>query len=393
MGFVTYLLFEAISAAGSLIDVFGGFSLAQGFDPLGLNSTTVFGNLHQMLATMLLFVTNGHLLVIGGLLSTFRFLPVGAGPDLHGGTDVLMTAFRMFFVTAVQIALPMIAVLFLADLGLALLTKVAPQLNAINVMFPAKIGLTLLLVGLSFPVLPGADGAPRGLRQPGDGRARRAGGARMAGEKTEKATPKRRKEARKEGQVARTPELGGWATMLLLGLALPTLLGHELDAWPPDDARPSPRPRTPRPPSRSGCSVRVLAHVLQSPGRPGVDGDGRRCRVRRRAGRVRPGHQVGQAEPVQAQPAQGGQARSSARRSPGRASRSWSRAPLVALIVYARDQGPDAARRRPRADGRGGRRGPHQRARPDPHRGAGRARAWPPPTTPCSGAGSASRPG
>ena len=62
----------------------------------------------------------------------------------------------MFFVTAVQIALPMIAVLFVADLGLALLTKVAPQLNAINVMFPAKIGLTLLLLGLSFPVLPEA---------------------------------------------------------------------------------------------------------------------------------------------------------------------------------------------------------------------------------------------
>ena len=42
------------------------------------------------------------------------------------------------------------------NLGLALLTKVAPQLNAINVMFPAKIGMTLLLVGLSFPVLPEA---------------------------------------------------------------------------------------------------------------------------------------------------------------------------------------------------------------------------------------------
>ncbi len=68
----------------------------------------------------------------------------------------MLTAFRVFFVTAVQIALPMIAVLFLADLGLALLTKVAPQLNAINVMFPAKIGLTLLLLGLSFPVLPQA---------------------------------------------------------------------------------------------------------------------------------------------------------------------------------------------------------------------------------------------
>ena len=156
MGFVTYLLFQAIATAGSLVDMFGGFALAQGFDPLGLTMNTIFGKFHQMLATMLLFASGGHLLVIGGLLKTFQFLPVGRGPDLHGPTDMLVTAFGMFFTTAVQIALPMIAVLFIADLGLALLTKVAPQLNAINVMFPAKIGLTLLLVGLSFPVLPEA---------------------------------------------------------------------------------------------------------------------------------------------------------------------------------------------------------------------------------------------
>ena len=110
-----------------------------------------------MLATMLLFATGAHLLVIGGLLRTFDFLPVGAGgPEVKHPVDVLTTAMGVFFTTAVQIALPMIAVLFVADLGLALLTKVAPQLNAINVMFPAKIGLILLLLGMSFPVLPEA---------------------------------------------------------------------------------------------------------------------------------------------------------------------------------------------------------------------------------------------
>ena len=49
----------------------------------------------------------------------------------------------------------------------------------------------------------------------------------MTGEKTEKPTPKRRKEARKEGQVARTPELGAWATLLLATLAMPLLARHE----------------------------------------------------------------------------------------------------------------------------------------------------------------------
>ena len=71
LGFVTYLVFAAIQAAGDLIDVFGGFSLAAAFDPLSQNMNSVNGKLFSMLATMLLFATNAHLLVLGGLLRTF----------------------------------------------------------------------------------------------------------------------------------------------------------------------------------------------------------------------------------------------------------------------------------------------------------------------------------
>lgn len=156
MGFVTYLVFAAVQAAGDLIDVFGGFSLAAAFDPLSMNSNSVFGRLYQMLATMLLFASGAHLIVMGGLLRTFERLPVGGTANLLDLTEAATVAFSLFFVSAVQIALPLIGVLFVADLGLALLTKVAPQLNAIGIMFPAKIGLTLLVVGMSFPVLPDA---------------------------------------------------------------------------------------------------------------------------------------------------------------------------------------------------------------------------------------------
>ncbi|CAB4721232.1 MAG: flagellar type III secretion system protein FlhB [Actinobacteria bacterium] len=52
--------------------------------------------------------------------------------------------------------------------------------------------------------------------------------ADAGGEKTEQPTPKRRKEARKEGQVARTQELGAWSAMLAVGMAMPMLVGHEL---------------------------------------------------------------------------------------------------------------------------------------------------------------------
>ncbi len=52
----------------------------------------------------------------------------------------------------------------------------------------------------------------------------------MSEEKTEKATPKRRRENRKEGKVPRTQELGQWSALAIFALALPKLLGHEADA-------------------------------------------------------------------------------------------------------------------------------------------------------------------
>lgn len=156
MGFVTMLLFSAIASAGALIDVFGGFALAAAYDPLSMNSNAVFGRLNQMIAMILMMVSGGYLLVIGGLLASFRFVGLTGMPSIHSWPDIFTTAFSMLFTIAFQLAFPLIAVLFVADLALALMTKVAPQLNAMNVMFPAKVGLTLLLVGMCFPMLPNA---------------------------------------------------------------------------------------------------------------------------------------------------------------------------------------------------------------------------------------------
>jgi flagellar biosynthetic protein FlhB len=56
-------------------------------------------------------------------------------------------------------------------------------------------------------------------------------------EKTEKPTPKRRKENRKKGQVPRTPEIGAWSALLLVASFLPSLLGRELSALSDEMAR------------------------------------------------------------------------------------------------------------------------------------------------------------
>jgi flagellar biosynthesis protein FlhB len=51
----------------------------------------------------------------------------------------------------------------------------------------------------------------------------------VSGEKTEKPTPQRKKKAISEGQVARTPDLGAWAGMLVASFLVPRALGSAMD--------------------------------------------------------------------------------------------------------------------------------------------------------------------
>ena len=155
LGFATMVIFAAVQAAGDLIDLFGGFSLASALDPLSMQNNSVFARIHQLLATTLLFVLDLHLTVINGFLDSFRTLPLGLSPSIAKIAEVLVHDIGVFFLSAVQIAGPLIGVFFLADVGLGLLTRIAPALNAFQLGFPVKILLTLVLVGLTFPLLPG----------------------------------------------------------------------------------------------------------------------------------------------------------------------------------------------------------------------------------------------
>jgi flagellar biosynthetic protein FliR len=59
------------------------------------------------------------------------------------------------FIASLQIAGPLILVLFLADVGLGLLTRIAPALNAFSMGFPLKILITIIFSATAFVLLPG----------------------------------------------------------------------------------------------------------------------------------------------------------------------------------------------------------------------------------------------
>jgi flagellar biosynthesis protein FliR len=154
LGFLVLVAFSAVQSAGNLIDLFGGFSLAQAFDPQSMVNGAQFTRLFQMAALALLFASDGYQLIIGGLVRSFAALPLGGGIDLAAPVQAMATGVTQMFLASVQIAGPLLVVLFLADVGLGLLTRVAPALNAFAMGFPLKILLTLALASVVFVVLP-----------------------------------------------------------------------------------------------------------------------------------------------------------------------------------------------------------------------------------------------
>jgi flagellar biosynthetic protein FliR len=154
LGFLTRMLFTAVESAGSLLDVFGGFSLAMAYDPLTTTTSSIFGRFYGLLCTTLLMVTDAHLYVFQGFLNSFTAIPLDAGMSLHRLGAALTSGVSELFISALQIAGPLVIVYFIADLALGVLSRIAPQLNAFSLSFPIKIGLTFLLVGLTFVTMP-----------------------------------------------------------------------------------------------------------------------------------------------------------------------------------------------------------------------------------------------
>lgn len=154
LGFIVQLLVGAAAAAGALTDLFGGLVLPPSVDPLSTDQTPILGQFYEQIAIVLLFAGNGEYLIVNGFLNSFGAVGLSlssAGNLAHVVTSDVAT----FFTASLEIAAPLLIVLFAAQVVLGMLSKAVPQMNVYWLGFPFQILLTLLLVGVSITVLPG----------------------------------------------------------------------------------------------------------------------------------------------------------------------------------------------------------------------------------------------
>lgn len=153
LGFAVFVLFATIQAAGDLIDLQVGFSLGAVLDPLSGASAAPIARFHQLLALVLVFAINGHVLVVRGYLRSVDAVPMG-GLDLAVLGSEFTGLLSTFFVATLEIGLPVLAALFCTEIALGLLGKAAPQLNILVIGFAAKTFVAIVLLGMTIVMLP-----------------------------------------------------------------------------------------------------------------------------------------------------------------------------------------------------------------------------------------------
>ncbi|GAP22490.1 flagellar biosynthetic protein FliR [Leptolinea tardivitalis] len=151
-GFAAALTFGAFQITGKLIDMSSGFGAGQVFNPAMSDAGGTIDQFFVLVVMLYFLVTNGHHIFLIGLQDTFKLLPLNQPlPEIN--PEALLTISSGLIMSGVQMALPVVGALFLTDLTLGLLAKVAPQVNVFFLGLPIKVWVGLFALSLLFGLL------------------------------------------------------------------------------------------------------------------------------------------------------------------------------------------------------------------------------------------------
>src|SRR5690606_23099764 len=140
IGLAFLVIFPAVEAAGFFIDTQHGSTMASSVDPLLGGQTSPLGMLLTQTFVVHFFVTGGFLTMLGVLYASYEVMPVATfvprlPPD---GALFIMQQLDRLVRIAFVLAAPVFAAMFLAEVGVALVSRFAPQLNVFFLSMPIK---------------------------------------------------------------------------------------------------------------------------------------------------------------------------------------------------------------------------------------------------------------
>ncbi|MDB5840442.1 MAG: EscT/YscT/HrcT family type secretion system export apparatus protein [Herminiimonas sp.] len=150
MGFIIAIPIWAFEMMGDFIDNQRGASIAQTLSPMTGHDTSPLGDLFSQACVIFLFISGGFLLIVASIIDSYRIFPVFAWwPHFDVSTPTfLLGLLDRLMRLAVLMGAPVIIAMFLSEVGLALVSRFAPQLQVFFLAMPIKSGLAIFVLAV-----------------------------------------------------------------------------------------------------------------------------------------------------------------------------------------------------------------------------------------------------
>ncbi len=152
MGLLVRLFIGAVTLAGQLAGYQMGLAIANVIDPATSARYSIVAQWLNLLALFTFLEMNGHLVAVRLLAESFLWIPpfsARVSPDLC--YDLVRSGGDTMWRIALTIGWPISLALLLIYLAMALLARVAPQINMLMVGFPITISIGLIILWVGVP--------------------------------------------------------------------------------------------------------------------------------------------------------------------------------------------------------------------------------------------------
>jgi flagellar biosynthetic protein FliR len=153
LGFAVKIVFVAVEYAGEIVGLQMGLNFAAFFNPMSGGEETAVSRFFGISVSWLFIVSGGHLLVIAAVVQSFSAFPVGNDPFAFLRAVAPQRWGAEIFSLGLWIALPLVAMLLFTNLVLGVIARVAQQMNIFAIGFPITLGVGLVGVLLTLPLM------------------------------------------------------------------------------------------------------------------------------------------------------------------------------------------------------------------------------------------------
>lgn len=155
LGFFGSAAHYILTFVGQRIDMDIGFSMVNEYDPVSSSQVTISANLYNYAVLLMMFITNMHHYVLAALVDSFAVLPVGQAELDVEIYKLMIQVLTNYFIIGFRIVLPMFASILIVNTVLAILAKVAPQMNMFVIGMQLKVFVGLIVLLVMIRLLPG----------------------------------------------------------------------------------------------------------------------------------------------------------------------------------------------------------------------------------------------